>query len=162
MRARPPPVNVQAEAALATASAEAVALKAQVVATAEQLAEHRSALAAASSTAGALARQAGMREQQVAALAGETARVQRECAALEREFSRLREQRQQQGSPGEIGNSCSTGSGGISGDRGPPTIVEYMRIKNTCSEVSKHIADWQRKLEVQQGRRLAAALRSGR
>ena len=162
MRARPPPFNVQAEAALATALAEAVALKAQVVATAEQLAEHRSALAAASSTAGALARQAGMREQQVAALAGETARVQRECAALERECIRLREQRQQQGSTDEIGNSCSTGSGGISGGRSPPTIVEYMRIKNACSEVSKRIADWQRKLEVQQGWHGAAALRAGR
>ncbi|KAL4448187.1 hypothetical protein ABPG75_005406 [Micractinium tetrahymenae] len=161
----------QAEAALAAASADAVALKAQVVAAAERLAEQRSALAAVSGATGALARQAGTREQQVALLAGEVAKAQRECAVLERECARLREQRQQQGGPGTVGSpaaaaACAKASGACSAAMGSsssgssPTILEYMTIKNACAGASKRIADWQRKLEVQAGRRGAAAARS--
>lgn len=105
----------QAEVTLAAASADAVALKAQVASAAQRLAEQRSALASAAAASGALARQTGVREGQAAVLQAEAAKARRECAALERECRQLRAKRgltaggctggeQQQG-------SCSAGEG---------------------------------------------------
>lgn len=166
---------MQADTALAAAIATAVTLKAQVVAAAEQLTELRSALAAAGSAAASLARQAGVREQQVGALAVEAAKARRECTALESQCVRLRAQRQQQGTQDKTGSpavctktdaagtACPLAGGGNENSVGSglPTILEYMRIKNACSEAAKRIADWQRKLQVQAVRLGAARARSG-
>lgn len=163
----------QAESALAAASVEAVALKAQVIAAVEQLAEQRSALAAADRAAGALARQACVRGQQIAALADEAAKARCEYDALERDCARLQQQRQQEGSlvraggPTEVAVCAEASTAGstcgpcVGTSAGQPTMLEYMRIRKACSEASKRVADWQRKLEVQVGRRVAAAALAG-
>ncbi|PSC70920.1 hypothetical protein C2E20_5673 [Micractinium conductrix] len=149
--------HAQAEAALAAASTDAIALKTQVAAAAARLAEQRGALGAASAAAAALASQTGVREGQAAALRAQADKAQREVAALQHECQRLREQ--QQGDSGGGGDDGAAGQGGAKGGAFPctkgaaPTILEYMTLLNACAETSKRIADWQRKLEVQAGRR---------
>ncbi|KAL4857596.1 hypothetical protein ACK3TF_002045 [Chlorella vulgaris] len=49
--------------------------------------------------------------------------------------------------------SITAGGGADSLADDGPTILSYMQVKNACVQVGKKIADWQRKIEVQAGRR---------
>jgi hypothetical protein len=162
----------RAEAALAAASAVAIALKAQVARQAQNLEDQRGALAASAAASEQLRQEAGDKEGQAAQLEADAGKVQRECGLLERECQRLRE--------GGTGRAHQQG-GQPSGGKGTPaavaaaaaavaapavaeaqagemttTVLDYMRVKSACVEASKTIADWQRKLEVQAGQRRRA------
>lgn len=137
--------HAQAEAALAAAAAEAVALKAQLAAAQGRLADQRAALAGAAAAVQQLRAQAGARQGQLAGLEADAAQARKACAALERECERLQAGKQQGDAP--------AGAAGGATRSAAPTIEGYMRLKHACAETSKRVADWQRKLEVQAGRR---------
>ena len=156
----------QAEAALAAASAEAIALKAQVARAAQHLADQRGALAASAAASEQLRHDSGEKEGQAAQLEADAGKVEREGGLLECECQRLREggagRAQQQG--GQPGGGKGTHAAAAVG--APvvteaqvgevTTVLDYMRVKSACAEASKKIADWQRKLEVQAGQQRRA------
>lgn len=152
--------RAQAEAEVAAASAGAIALKAQVARAQQHLADQRSLLVAAAAAAAQLQRQIEVREGQAAQLLAGAAKVRRECGELERECQRLQGQGKGQAppaaTPGDDAGVTAAPAGGDAEEEAPgsvATILDYMRVKNACAEVSKKIADWQRKLEVHAGQR---------
>lgn len=163
--------RAQGEAQLAEASAATIALKAQVAQVQQRLADQHTWLARAGKEAWQLRRQISTREAHAAQQAEEAAKVLRECAALERDCKRLREQAEgkaqaadaaQQG--GSTAGTAQPGAGGpaeaaacaaCDGTPEGPTILEYMRLQNSCAKMRKRIADWRRKIEVAGGRRRA-------
>ena len=159
----------RAEAAPTAASAEAIALKAQVARAAQLLADQRGALAASAAASEHLRQVARDKEGQAAQLEADAAKVQRECGLLERECQRLREggasrvhqqgaQPSGKGAPAAIAAAVAAPVVAVAEAHAGEvtTVLDYMRVKSACAEASKAIAGWQRKLEVQAGQRRRA------
>jgi chromosome segregation ATPase len=152
----------QAEAELARASAGTIALKAQVVAAQQSLADQRAELAAASAATEQLSRKIGMREGQAEQLRADVSKLQQECLSIKQECLHLRAQGTGQATAASSGGSTWEDSeADTAAALGPVaelptaeaevTILDYIRVKNACAEAGKKIADWQRRLEIRAG-----------
>ncbi|PRW45223.1 serine threonine- phosphatase 6 regulatory ankyrin repeat subunit C [Chlorella sorokiniana] len=148
----PAPLCMQAETALAGATAEAISLKAAVAAAQQRLADQRAALNSAAAATAALKKEAGGRDGQLEVLRGEVSKTERERSLLERECARLRQQRGKGSGGGSGAAKAGGGSGtadagagldGASAEQGRfsaatgQTIMDYMRLKQAMAEAQK-------------------------